>query len=68
MRLKKISVEFEIADVQQILAIALDDNAEEALVLCVKIFPKKSKRRFSAIECRFSRSVTAPVKENSSSE
>ncbi len=31
MRLKKISVEFESDEVQQILAIALDDNTEEAL-------------------------------------
>lgn len=41
MRLKKISVEFETAEVQQILAIALDDNAEEALTFVQGNLAKK---------------------------
>lgn len=41
MRLKKISVELEADEVQQILAIALDDNAEEALSFIQKNFVKK---------------------------
>jgi len=60
MNLRKVQIVLDVSDVQQVLAIALDEDREKALEYIKGSLVKQSKKSYSRIECRFSRSVTAP--------
>ena len=64
MNLKKVQIELDISDVQQVLGIALDEDKDKALEYIKGSLSKRSRKSCSRIECRFSRPVTALHKQN----
>ena len=58
MNLKKVNIELELAEVQELLAIDMDDDAQRALAFIKEHLAKQVKKGRSRIECRFSRPVT----------
>lgn len=48
MRLKKVTVELEVADVQEILSIDLDDEAERALIFIKEHLVKQVKQNLQS--------------------
>ena len=62
MNLKKVRLELNISDIQQILSIALDEDKARHWHISRGSWLNRWKKPYSHIEYRYSRSVTAPVR------
>ena len=48
MRLRKVTIELEVADVQEVLSIDLDDEAERALIFIKEHLAKQVKQNLQS--------------------
>jgi hypothetical protein len=55
-------LELDISDIRQILSMALDEDKDKTLAYIKKNLASRWKKPCGRIECRYSRSVTSPVR------